>query len=64
VRRIGDNLNAVLKETYHLTAHCQSCDENTACYACLKTYDNQFCHHLLRRGEVAKFLYESGIAFL
>ena len=64
VRRIGDKLNVVLKETYRLTAHCQSCDEDTACYACLKTYDNQFCHHLLRRGEVAKFLYESGIAFL
>jgi len=64
VRRIGDNLAAVLKETHSLMAHCQACDEETACYACLKTYDNQFCHHLLRRGEVAKFLYESEIAFL
>ena len=51
-------LNAVLKETHRLTAHCQSCDEDTACYACLKTYDNQFCHHLLRRGPVIRFLDE------
>jgi len=58
VRRIGDTLHDVLKETYRLTAHCQSCDEETACYACLKTYDNQFRHHLLRRGPVARFLDE------
>jgi hypothetical protein len=64
VRRIGDNLSDVLKEAHRLTAHCQSCDENTSCYACLKTYDNQFCHHLLRRGLVANFLDESGVAFL
>jgi hypothetical protein len=64
VRRIGDNLSDVLKEAHRLTARCQSCDEDTSCYACLKTYDNQFCHHLLKRGPVAKFLEESGIAFL
>jgi ATP-dependent helicase YprA (DUF1998 family) len=64
VRRIGDNLSDVLKEAHRLTAHCQSCDEDTSCYACLKTYDNQFCHHLLRRGPVGRFLSESGIAFL
>jgi len=64
VRRIGDNLAAVLKETHSLMAHCQACDEETACYACLKTYDNQFCHHLLRRGPVARYLGESAIAEL
>jgi len=58
VRRIGDTIHDVLKETYRLTAHCPSCDVETACYACLKTYDNQFRHHLLRRGPVARFLDE------
>ena len=56
VRRIGDNLNEILKETYRFTASCPSCDENTSCYACLKTYDNQFCQNLLRRGSVFRFL--------
>lgn len=58
MRRIGDTLHDVLKETYRLTAHCQSCDEETACYACLKTYDNQFRHHYAEGGPVARFLDE------
>lgn len=61
VRRIGDNLDAVLKEALVVTNQCQSCEKDTACYACLKAYDNQFCHHLLRRGSVAKYLEEAGI---
>lgn len=56
VRRIGENLQDVLEKTYQLADGCQSCDEETACYGCLKTYDNQFCHHMLQRGPVSKFL--------
>ncbi|MBI4777149.1 MAG: DUF1998 domain-containing protein [Deltaproteobacteria bacterium] len=63
-RRIGTNLNAVLEKALFLTAHCQSCDKDTACYACLKTYDNQFCHHVLRREPVARFLEEARIGIL
>ncbi len=29
---------------------------DTACYACLKNYGNQFCHHLLARGAAADFM--------
>jgi len=56
VRRIGENLSSVLSEAYNLTAGCQSCDKDTSCYACLKAYDNQHVHHLLRRGQVADYL--------
>jgi hypothetical protein len=54
VRRIGENLSDVLKQTYELVAHCEACHKDTACYACLKTYGNQFCHHVLKRGAVSE----------
>jgi len=32
------------------------CDEQTSCYGCLRSYKNQFCHDILRRGPIIKFL--------
>lgn len=59
VKRIGENLSAVLNETQRLVSNCKLCDEDTACYACLKTYDNQFCHSKLKRGLVVEYLNRS-----
>ncbi len=56
VKRVGENLQGVLEATYNLLKNCTSCDEEASCYACLKTYDNQFCHDLLKRGPVLRFL--------
>ena len=56
VRRIGENLGQVFRAAQNLTANCGSCEEDTSCYACLKAYDNQFCQHLLKRGQVASFI--------
>ena len=36
-------------------ANC-ACGESAACYACLRSYRNQFCHDLLARGPVADYL--------
>lgn len=56
VRRVGENLAEVLREAHSRVAACEQCDREASCYACLKNYDNQFCHHLLRRGFVIDFL--------
>lgn len=34
------------------------CDEQSSCYGCLRTYNNQFVHHQLHRGEVYQILQE------
>ena len=56
VKRIAENLEEVLQEALARARDCTQCDEDTSCYACLKAYDNQFCHHLLRRRPVISFL--------
>ena len=50
-----ENLREILKETFSIVSNC-TCGPETSCYGCLRTYDNQFCHELLRRGLVLNFL--------
>ena len=45
----------MLELAYKRTASC-SCGPETSCYSCLRNYQNQFCHHILRRGIVSEFL--------
>jgi len=61
VKRVAEHLADVLREALRRVRSCKQCDEDTACYACLKSYDNQFCHHLLKRGPVGCFLEALGI---
>ena len=56
VKRVGEHLPLVLSEAARRVALCDLCAEDSACYGCLKTYGNQFCHHLLSRGSAARFL--------
>jgi hypothetical protein len=51
-----DELLAVLKAAHARVAHCGGCDPSASCYACLRSYRNQFCHDLLVRGPVADYL--------
>jgi hypothetical protein len=57
VKRIVDkeNLYNVLKSTLARVKNC-TCGKETSCYGCLRNYQNQFCHELLRRDVVLNFL--------
>lgn len=61
VRRIAErdqNFTAILEAALSKLENCD-CGEperNTSCYGCLRNYQNQFCHGVLSRGPVIKFL--------
>lgn len=57
VKRIMEdqNLYEVLKATKDRVKNC-TCGLETSCYGCLRNYQNQFCHELLKRGVVLDFL--------
>ena len=48
-------LDVLTAATQRLSGHC-GCDDNSSCYGCLRTYDNQFIHHELSRGPVFESL--------
>ena len=53
-------LSDVLKETYKFVNNCQGddCNINSSCYSCMRNYDNQNYHEMLKREYVIKFLEE------
>jgi len=57
VKRIADenNINNVLNSSLERVKNC-TCGKETSCYGCLRNYQNQFCHELLRRDVVLDFL--------
>ncbi len=57
VKRIADreNLYNVLKSALERVKNC-TCGKETSCYGCLRNYQNQFCHEILRRDVVWEFL--------
>ena len=56
VRLRGEvELAAILAAAHDRVAKC-ACGETAACYTCLRSYRNQFCHETLMRGRVAKYL--------
>lgn len=50
-----DELRRVLAAAHARVANC-ACGESASCYACLRSYRNQFCHDDLARGPVADYL--------
>jgi ATP-dependent helicase YprA (DUF1998 family) len=52
-RRIADKFNQILETAYKIASTCE-CD--TSCYDCLRTYSNQPFHTNLNRHLVVKFL--------
>ncbi|MBL8821327.1 MAG: DEAD/DEAH box helicase [Planctomycetia bacterium] len=50
-----DELKRVLEAAHARVANC-TCSESASCYACLRSYRNQFCHEQLTRGPVAEYL--------
>jgi ATP-dependent helicase YprA (DUF1998 family) len=58
VERVAQGLSGILSSAWHRTANCPNpaCDPSGSCYACLRTYGNQFHWDLLNRGRIAEWL--------
>ena len=56
-KRIGARLHDVWEAALRLLEAC-TCDPDTACYGCIKSYANQYCHDHLQRGPAAVALAE------
>ena len=55
VRQIRDEIVKVIREALRIL-NCVDCAPDSSCYHCLRDYGNQYDHHILRRGPVARFL--------
>lgn len=55
VRRVADNLGAVLQAALERVSHTE-CGEETSCYGCLRNFANQRVHDDLKRGLARDFL--------
>ncbi|SMC05709.1 Helicase conserved C-terminal domain-containing protein [Sulfobacillus thermosulfidooxidans DSM 9293] len=53
-----DAFMACLKVAMERVNGSCGCDEQSSCYGCLRTYNNQFIHHQLHRGNVYQILRE------
>ncbi len=61
VKRIGEEKNTIIEIFKQTNKHLKQCtcggnDMNSSCYGCLRNYSNQFCHDMLKRGPVIRFL--------
>src|ERR1035438_9219934 len=58
VERIVEQLGTVLQAALDRTRRCRNplCDPEGSCYACLRSYGNQFKWNVLKRGPVARWL--------
>ena len=54
--RINQNLDKVLKAALARVEDCECKDENSSCYACLRSYKNQFYWEHLQRKPVIEWL--------
>ena len=57
VHQIRKEFAAVVSSTLYL-ANCEDCAPETSCYSCLRDYNNQLYHHILRRGQIVDYLEE------
>ena len=55
VDEIREEFNAVILAALNI-ANCKDCAPDTSCYSCLRDYNNQVYHHLLRRDEITHYL--------
>lgn len=58
VKRLNNDytIQNVLKNALNSTKNCPNCDEDSSCYSCLRTYQNQKNHDILKRKYVFKYL--------
>ena len=55
VRRLLTHFQQLLHAAYEIVAEC-SCEEDSSCYSCIRTYDNQYFHDELSRGDAKKLI--------
>ena len=55
VQQIRNEFSEVVREASRIAA-CTDCAAETSCYSCLRDYNNQVFHHMLRRGEIIDYL--------
>ena len=55
VQQIRNEFSEVVQEACRI-ADCTDCAPETSCYSCLRDYNNQVFHHILRRGEIVSYL--------
>ena len=56
IPRIMDNLGQVLESAYDRVNNCQCNDIQSSCYACLRSFSNQFAWDFLKRAPVIDWL--------
>ncbi|WAA11716.1 DEAD/DEAH box helicase [Fervidibacillus halotolerans] len=57
-KKISKNLIGILKSAKQKVGGTCGCSEETSCYGCLRSFENQFYHDILERGIAYKFLSE------
>lgn len=55
VQQIRKEFAAVVLAALNV-ANCEDCASETSCYSCLRDYNNQLYHHVLRREEIIQYL--------
>src|SRR5690606_7918782 len=55
VLRIKEEFSRIIEEALRIV-NCVDCAPETSCYHCLRDFNNQWEHHLLKRGRVITFL--------
>jgi ATP-dependent helicase YprA (DUF1998 family) len=55
-KKISQNLRGVLENAKLKVAGACGCGEDTSCYGCLRSFENQFYHEILQRGIAHKYL--------
>ena len=58
VKRLNnlDMINNLLYTAYHIAKSCCNCAEDSSCYSCLRTYQNQKYHDIIKRSYVIEYL--------
>ena len=57
VQQIRNEFSEVVREAFRI-ADCTYCAAETSCYSCLRDYNNQVFHHMLRCGEIVDYLHQ------
>jgi len=56
VKQVREHLKKVIFTALDIAESCASCSEDQSCNGCLRRYQNQYAHPLLKRGQAAAFL--------
>ncbi|MDF2843442.1 MAG: hypothetical protein K0R00_1868 [Herbinix sp.] len=57
-KKISEHLRGVLENAKQKVSGTCGCGEETSCYGCLRSYENQFYHEILERGIAFEYLNE------